>query len=102
MVWVSLSSFRKASRNVGRWRRDRLSSQRLLSVTPGSGMQERFAVPAVHGKTESKLATGSCAANLIEAATLPFFHFTDISQIFRASDGAPYPKSSSWVPTIGA
>jgi hypothetical protein len=86
---------------VGRWRLDRLSSQRLLA-TPGSGMHERLALPGLQVITELKLATGSCAAKVNEASTVCGFQRTSSSKTFSPSNGAPYPKLSSMVPTMGA
>src|SRR2546430_15067149 len=67
-------------------------------VMPGWGRQSR-AVGA-HGNTESNGATGSWAFNPIEAAG-PTFQLTLNSQMFSASDVAPYGPPSSWVPTSG-
>ena len=65
---------------------------------PGCGRQSRDV--GAHGKIESKLATGSCAASVSEAVGLAF-HLIFSSQMFRASEVAPYPAPSSCVPTIG-
>jgi hypothetical protein len=68
------------------------------SVMPGCGRQSRDV--GAQGKIESNDATGSCAFSTSVASGVER-HFTMKSQMFRASNVAPYPPPSSCVPTSG-
>src|SRR6266508_2925033 len=67
-------------------------------VMAGCGRQSRL--PGLHGKSESKLATGNWLANAIDAIGVAR-HFTERFQTLSASEVAPYTQLSSWLPTSG-
>ena len=77
---------RYASRQVGRWRYERMSRYCAGFVMPGCGRQSRDV--GAHGKIESNAATGSCVFRAIDAVGVEC-HFTSSSQMLRASNVAP-------------
>src|ERR1051326_5976745 len=89
---------RYASRHVGRCRYDNTSRNWAVLVIPGWGRQYREV--GAQGNTESNGATGSWVLSA-KAAVGVAVQCTSRSQMFSASNVAPYGPPSSWVPMIG-
>src|SRR5207245_3185836 len=90
---------RYASRNVGRWRYERMSRYCAGFTMPGCGRQSRDV--GAQGKIESNGAVGNWVLSTIDEVGVAA-HFTSNSQMLSASEVAPYGPPSSCVPTIGA